>query len=48
MTVAPLNRIVVEPVLLVPKGQVFVVAGGIGHRVRDEEEMFEELGRSAT
>ena len=43
MTIAPLDCIVVEPVLLVPKGKLLIFAGSVCHRVGNVQEMLEEL-----
>lgn len=45
VTEAPLNGIIVEPVLFIPEGQ-WVVAASVGHGVRDEQEVLKELDTS--
>lgn len=47
VTVTPLNGIVVEAVLLVPERQG-IGAAGVGHSIRDEQEVLKELVLSVT
>lgn len=43
---APGNGIVVEAIFLVPQRLFFLVAGAESHRIADEDEVLEELGRN--